>query len=148
MMEEPTLNEATMLNQILANKTIKPGGMVVLGQTKEPPLFIDLANVEPFKLPKSMRGVETRKSFTNRASRITKVMWIMDLTSGVRVLRYPLPNLIKVLHNNRIQNEERISNQEGLVPSNVNTLWRLDATYELENDQEVFYEAVLRKYER
>lgn len=145
-MTDLSLGEMTQLNQMLSMNSIRKGTIHSLPNTENFPFLVKLNEDTPFKLPEFMKSVETHKSYTNRESRITKVMWVMDLVDNKRVLYYANPNSKKVLHNNKLQSEEILNASKPMVPSNVQVLWRLDATYYIENEQEVFYSAELRKY--
>lgn len=144
-MSELTLNEQTKLNQLLL-EGIRVGRMEILPKTEDFS-FIGKTNTKSFKMPTHLKGTETKKGFTNSKPRITKVMWIMDLTNGTRVLFYPNPSTLKVLHNNRLQSESKLLVPNSQVPSNVETLYRLDATYLLEDEKEVYYDSEIRMYE-
>ena len=144
-MDELTLSEATVLNQTLLTNDMRKGTIRILPKCDFQ--FINVLNGDRgFKIPELMKSVETRKSFTNRGERITKVFWIMDLTNGQRLLSYQNPNSIKTLNNGKLISEEITLHSKLLVPSNVTTLWRLDATYLIENDKEVYDKAEIRKY--
>ena len=106
----------------------------------------DLRNDIKKKINEFMKSVETHKSFTNRGERITKVFWIMDLTNGQRLLSYSNPSSIKTLSNSKLISEEVTLHHKLLVPANVTTLWRLDATYLIEQGKEVYDKAEVRKY--
>ena len=109
--------------------------------------FINVLNENNgFKIPEFMKSVETHKSFTNRGEHITKVFWIMDLTNGQRLLSYSNPSSIKTLSNSKLISEEVTLHNKLLVPANVTTLWRLDATYLIEQGKEVYDKAEVRKY--
>lgn len=145
-MSELTLDQATTLNQLLCNG-IGKGRILNIPRTEKIP-FITAANENtPFKLPELLKSVETHKSFTNRPTRIVKVYWLMDLTDGNRALYYPSPVVKKVIHNNKLRDEIKLNDLSARVPRNVETLWRIDATYILEDGKEVFDHAQMRKYQ-
>lgn len=140
-----TLEDATELNRILFENTMRRGTIRIIA--KDEFHFINTLNGDnSFKIPEVMKSVETRKSYTNRNSRVTKVFWVMDLQNGQRLLSYQYPNSIKSLHNNKLVGEEITLHNKLLVPSNVVTLWRLDATYLIEDGVEVYDKADIRKY--
>lgn len=146
IMTELTLDETTRLNQLLSNNSIRKGTIVSIPKASDIH-FIKILNADnPFKIPELMKSTETWKYFTNRDCRVTKVMWMMDLKDGKRLVYYPNPNSVKVLHNSKLQKEDKLSASKILVPDNVVVLWRLDATYIIENEQQVFGGAELRKY--
>lgn len=146
MSDKPlTIEDSTELNRILFENNMRKGTIRVIA--KDDFHFINNLNGDnSFKLPDVMKSVETRKSYTNRDARVTKVFWIMDLHNGQRLLSYQNPNSIKTLHNNKLVSEEITLHAKLLVPSNVATLWRLDATYIIENDAQVYDKAEVRKY--
>ena len=143
--KELTLEQSTELNRILYANEMRKGTMKVIA--KDDFHFINVLNDgKSFKLPELMKSTETRRSYTNRGERITKVFWIMDLTNGQRLLSYHNPNSIKILNNNKLMSEEVTQHHRLLVPANVTTLWRLDATYLIEDGKEVYDKADVRKY--
>lgn len=144
-MSELTLNQQTKLNQLL-EQGVRAGRMEIIPKTEDFS-FIGKINTKAFKMPTHLKGTETHKSFTNSKARITKVMWIMDLTNGTRVLYHPNASVQKVLHNNRLQSESKLLVPNAMIPSNVATLYRLDATYLKEDEKEVYYDSEIRKYE-
>lgn len=144
-MDDLTLGQSTELNQILLQNDMRKGTIRILPKCEFQ--FINVLNENNgFKIPEFMKSVETHKSFTNRGERITKVFWIMDLTNGQRLLSYSNPSSIKTLSNSKLISEEVTLHNKLLVPANVTTLWRLDATYLIENDKEVYDKAEIRKY--
>ena len=144
-MDDLTLGQSTELNQILLQNDMRKGTIRILPKCEFQ--FINVLNENNgFKIPEFMKSVETHKSFTNRGERITKVFWIMDLTNGQRLLSYSNPNSIKTLSNSKLISEEITLHRKLLVPANVTTLWRLDATYLIENGKEVYDKAEVRKY--
>lgn len=146
-MSELTLNEETALNQLLTNNDMRKGTIRVI-PFSEDIHFIKIANPDnPFKMPELMKSVETHKAYANKSPRITKVLWVMDLVNGQRVVSYHNPCVRKVLRNNRLESEIKLNGSSTLVPSNVKTLWRLDATYVVEDGKEVYDHAEMRKYQ-
>ena len=144
-MDELTLGEATELNQTLLTNDMRKGTIRILPKCEFQ--FINVLNENNgFKIPKFMKSVETHKSFTNCGERINKVFWIMDLTNGQRLLSYSNPSSIKTLSNSKLISEEVTLHNKLLVPANVTTLWRLDATYLIEQGKEVYDKAEVRKY--
>ena len=144
-MDDLTLGQSTELNQILLQNDMRKGTIRILPKCEFQ--FINVLNENNgFKIPEFMKSVETRKSFTNRGERITKVFWIMDLTNGQRLLSYSNPSSIKTLSNSKLISEEVTLHDKLLVPANVTTLWRLDATYLIEQGKEVYDKAEVRKY--
>jgi hypothetical protein len=144
-MDDLTLGQSAELNQILLRNDMCKGTIRILPKCEFQ--FINVLNENNgFKIPEFMKSVETHKSFTNRGERITKVFWIMDLTNGQRLLSYSNPSSIKTLSNSKLISEEVTLHNKLLVPANVTTLWRLDATYLIENDKEVYDKAEIRKY--
>lgn len=144
-MDDLTLGQSTELNQILLQNDMRKGTIRILPKCEFQ--FINVLNENNgFKIPEFMKSVETRKSFTNRGERITKVFWIMDLTNGQRLLSYSNPSSIKTLSNSKLISEEVTLHNKLLVPANVTTLWRLDATYLIEQGKEVYDKAEVRKY--
>lgn len=144
-MDDLTLGQSTELNQILLQNDMRKGTIRILPKCEFQ--FINVLNENNgFKIPEFMKSVETHKSFTNRGERITKVFWIMDLTNGQRLLSYSNPNSIKTLSNSKLISEEVTLHNKLLVPANVTTLWRLDATYLIEQGKEVYDKAEVRKY--
>ena len=144
-MDDLTLGQSTELNQILLQNDMRKGTIRILPKCEFQ--FINVLNENNgFKIPEFMKSVETHKSFTNRGERITKVFWIMDLTNGQRLLSYSNPSSIKTLSNSKLISEEVTLHHKLLVPANVTTLWRLDATYLIEQGKEVYDKAEVRKY--
>lgn len=144
-MDDLTLVQSTELNQILLQNDMRKGTIRILPKCEFQ--FINVLNENNgFKIPEFMKSVETHKSFTNRGERITKVFWIMDLTNGQRLLSYSNPSSIKTLSNSKLISEEVTLHNKLLVPANVTTLWRLDATYLIEQGKEVYDKAEVRKY--
>ncbi len=144
-MDDLTLGQSTELNQILLQNDMRKGTIRILPKCEFQ--FINVLNENNgFKIPEFMKSVETHKSFTNRGERITKVFWIMDLTNGQRLLSYSNPSSIKTLSNSKLISEEVTLHNKLLVPANVTTLWRLDATYLIEQGKEVYDKAEVRKY--
>ena len=144
-MDDLTLGQSTELNQILLQNDMRKGTIRILPKCEFQ--FINVLNENNgFKIPEFMKSVETHKSFTNRGERITKVFWIMDLTNGQRLLSYSNPSSIKTLSNSKLISEEVTLHNKLLVPANVTTLWRLDATYLIEQGKEVYDKAEIRKY--
>ena len=144
-MDDLTLGQSTELNQILLQNDMRKGTIRILPKCEFQ--FINVLNENNgFKIPEFMKSVETHKSFTNRGERITKVFWIMDLTNGQRLLSYSNPSSIKTLSNSKLISEEVTLHDKLLVPANVTTLWRLDATYLIEQGKEVYDKAEVRKY--
>ena len=144
-MDDLTLGQSTELNQILLQNDMRKGTIRILPKCELQ--FINVLNENNgFKIPEFMKSVETHKSFTNRGERITKVFWIMDLTNGQRLLSYSNPSSIKTLSNSKLISEEVTLHNKLLVPANVTTLWRLDATYLIEQGKEVYDKAEVRKY--
>ena len=144
-MDDLTLGQSTELNQILLQNDMRKGTIRILPKCEFQ--FINVLNENNgFKIPEFMKSVETHKSFTNRGERITKVFWIMDLTNGQRLLSYSNPSSIKTLSNSKLISEEVTLHNNLLVPANVTTLWRLDATYLIEQGKEVYDKAEVRKY--
>ena len=144
-MDDLTLGQSTELNQILLQNDMRKGTIRRLPKCELQ--FINVLNENNgFKIPEFMKSVETHKSFTNRGERITKVFWIMDLTNGQRLLSYSNPSSIKTLSNSKLISEEVTLHNKLLVPANVTTLWRLDATYLIEQGKEVYDKAEVRKY--
>ena len=144
-MDDLTLGQSTELNQILLQNDMRKGTIRILPKCEFQ--FINVLNENNgFKIPEFMKSVETRKFFTNRGERITKVFWIMDLTNGQRLLSYSNPSSIKTLSNSKLISEEVTLHNKLLVPANVTTLWRLDATYLIEQGKEVYDKAEVRKY--
>ena len=144
-MDDLTLGQSTELNQILLRNDMRKGTIRILPKCEFQ--FIDVLNENNgFKIPEFMKSVETHKSFTNRGECITKVFWIMDLTNGQRLLSYSNPSSIKTLSNSKLISEEVTLHHKLLVPANVTTLWRLDATYLIEQGKEVYDKAEVRKY--
>ena len=144
-MDDLTLGQSTELNQILLQNDMRKGTIRILPKCEFQ--FINVLNENNgFKIPEFMKSVETHKSFTNRGERITKVFWIMDLTNGQRLLSYSNPSSIKTLSNSKLISEEVTLDNKLLVPANVTTLWRLDATYLIEQGKEVYDKAEVRKY--
>ena len=144
-MDDLTLGQSTELNQILLQNDMRKGTIRILPKCEFQ--FINVLNENNgFKIPEFMKSVETHKSFTNRGERITKVFWIMDLTNGQRLLSYSNPSSIKTLSNRKLISEEVTLHNKLLVPANVTTLWRLDATYLIEQGKEVYDKAEVRKY--
>ena len=144
-MDDLTLGQSTELNQILLQNDMRKGTIRILPKCDFQ--FINVLNENNgFKIPEFMKSVETHKSFTNRGERITKVFWIMDLTNGQRLLSYSNPSSIKTLSNSKLISEEVTLHNKLLVPANVTTLWRLDATYLIEQGKEVYDKAEVRKY--
>lgn len=139
-MDDLTLGQSTELNQILLQNDMRKGTIRILPKCEFQ--FINVLNENNgFKIPEFMKSVETHKSFTNRGERITKVFWIMDLTNGQRLLSYSNPSSIKTLSNSKLISEEVTLHNKLLVPANVTTLWRLDATYLIEQGKEVYDKA-------
>ena len=146
-MSELTLDDETALNQLLANNEMRKGTIRVI-PFSDNIHFIKIANPDnPFKMPVLMKSVETHKAYTNKSPRITKVLWVMDLVNGQRVVSYPNPCVRKILNNNRLESEIKLNSNSALVPSNVKTLWRLDAIYVVEDGKEVYDHAEMRKYQ-
>ena len=144
-MDDLTLGQSTELNQILLQNDMRKGTIRILPKCEFQ--FINVLNENNgFKIPEFMKSVETHKSFTNRGERITTVFWIMDLTNGQRLLSYSNPSSIKTLSNSKLISEEVTLHNKLLVPANVTTLWRLDATYLIEQGKEVYDKAEVRKY--
>ncbi len=144
-MDDLTLGQSTELNQILLQNDMRKGTIRILPKCEFQ--FINVLNENNgFKIPEFMKSVETHKSFTNCGERITKVFWIMDLTNGQRLLSYSNPSSIKTLSNSKLISEEVTLHNKLLVPANVTTLWRLDATYLIEQGKEVYDKAEVRKY--
>ena len=144
-MDDLTLGQSAELNQILLRNDMRKGTIRILPKCEFQ--FINVLNENNgFKIPEFMKSVETHKSFTNRGERITKVFWIMDLTNGQRLLSYSNPSSIKTLSNSKLISEEVTLHHKLLVPANVTTLWRLDATYLIEQGKEVYDKAEVRKY--
>ncbi len=144
-MDDLILGQSTELNQILLQNDMRKGTIRILPKCEFQ--FINVLNENNgFKIPEFMKSVETHKSFTNRGERITKVFWIMDLTNGQRLLSYSNPSSIKTLSNSKLISEEVTLHHKLLVPANVTTLWRLDATYLIEQGKEVYDKAEVRKY--
>ena len=144
-MDDLTLGQSTELNQILLQNDMRKGTIRILPKCEFQ--FINVLNENNgFKIPEFMKSVETHKSFTNRGERITKVFWIMDLTNGQRLLSYSNPSSIKTLSNSKLISEEVTLHNKFRVPANVTTLWRLDATYLIEQGKEVYDKAEIRKY--
>ena len=144
-MDDLTLGQPTELNQILLQNDMRKGTIRILPKCEFQ--FINVLNENNgFKIPEFMKSVETHKSFTNRGERITKVFWIMDLTNGQRLLSYSNPSSIKTMSNSKLISEEVTLDNKLLVPANVTTLWRLDATYLIEQGKEVYDKAEVRKY--
>ena len=144
-MDDLTLGQSTELNQILLQNDMRKGTIRILPKCEFQ--FINVLNENNgFKIPEFMKSVETHKSFTNRGERITKVFWSMDLTNGQRLLSYSNPSSIKTLSNSKLISEEVTLHNKLLVPANVTTLWRLDATYLIEQGKEVYDKAEVRKY--
>ena len=144
-MDDLTLGQSTELNQILLQNDMRKGTIRILPKCEFQ--FINVLNENNgFKIPEFMKSVETHKSFTNRGERITKVFWIMDLTNGQRLLSYSNPSSIKTLSNSKLISEEVTLHNKFRVPANVTTLWRLDATYLIEQGKEVYDKAEVRKY--
>ena len=144
-MDDLTLGQSTELNQILLQNDMRKGTIRILPKCEFQ--FINVLNENNgFKIPEFMKSVETHKSFTNRGERITKVFWIMDLINGQRLLSYSNPSSIKTLSNSKLISEEVTLHNKLLVPANVTTLWRLDATYLIEQGKEVYDKAEVRKY--
>ena len=144
-MDDLTLGQSTELNQILLQNDMRKGTIRILPKCEFQ--FINVLNENNgFKIPEFMKSVETHKSFTNRGERITKVFWIMDLTNGQRLLSYSNPSSIKTLSNSKLISEEVTLHNKLLVPANVTTLWRLDATSLIEQGKEVYDKAEVRKY--
>jgi hypothetical protein len=144
-MDDLTLGQSTELNQILLQNDMRKGTIRILPKCEFQ--FINVLNENNgFKIPEFMKSVETHKSFTNCGERINKVFWIMDLTNGQRLLSYSNPSSIKTLSNSKLISEEVTLHNKLLVPANVTTLWRLDATYLIEQGKEVYDKAEVRKY--
>ncbi len=144
-MDDLILGQSTELNQILLQNDMRKGTIRILPKCEFQ--FINVLNENNgFKIPEFMKSVETHKSFTNRGESITKVFWIMDLTNGQRLLSYSNPSSIKTLSNSKLISEEVTLHNKLLVPANVTTLWRLDATYLIEQGKEVYDKAEVRKY--
>ena len=144
-MDDLTLGQPTELNQILLQNDMRKGTIRILPKCEFQSINV-LNENNGFKIPEFMKSVETHKSFTNRGERITKVFWIMDLTNGQRLLSYSNPSSIKTLSNSKLISEEVTLHNKLLVPANVTTLWRLDATYLIEQGKEVYDKAEVRKY--
>ena len=144
-MDDLTLGQSTELNQILLQNDMRKGTIRILPKCEFQ--FINVLNENNrFKINEFMKSVETHKSFTNCGERINKVFWIMDLTNGQRLLSYSNPSSIKTLSNSKLISEEVTLHNKLLVPANVTTLWRLDATYLIEQGKEVYDKAEVRKY--
>ena len=144
-MDDLTLGQSTELNQILLQNDMRKGTIRILPKCDFQ--FINVLNGDRgFKIPELMKSVDPRKSFTNHNERINKVFWIMDLTNGQRLLSYSNPSSIKTLSNSKLISEEVTLHNKLLVPANVTTLWRLDATYLIEQGKEVYDKAEVRKY--